>query len=205
MNNYIQLISRILKLILVFLVVGIVYWSYQHFDTIKHKFYETFVPHQTIWASTPIVESIRDMKQLVAASYYEELVKVRSKDRIRPLPKEELVIIYEVTIEAGFDLSHFSENNIKLVDDTAIYVNLPVPRIFEPRCNPSDQTVFHDSNSWSEAEQRKMMQSAKEEAEHNAKSAGLIDQAMNNGCRCISQLLYTLGFKEEHVHVFIRN
>lgn len=206
MGKYIQLISRVIKVLGILLILGAAYWCYQHFDVIKEKFYSNFVPHQTVWADTPVVESIREMSQLVTASYYEENVEVRSKNRpLLPLSKEELVMIYKVTIEAGFDLSKLADEDIELRGDTAITIQLPAPGILTRKCNPSDQIVFHDSNSWSEAEMAKMYQKAIDEVEHNAKREGLMTNAIINGREYMTLLLCSFGFKEEHVHVHIRN
>lgn len=205
MSNYIQLISRLAKLALVLIIIGVAYWCYQNYDSVKKKFYDTFVPHQTVWAGTPVIESIRNMRKLISATYYEEIVEVRSKRRILPPTPDDLVIIYRITVKAGYDLSNLSEDNIRLVGDTAIYVQLPAPGVFEPICNADDQTVYHDSNKWSDNELKQIKQSALNKAEHNAKSAGILDKAITNGCKCITQLLCSFGFEPEHVHVYVRN
>ena len=138
--------------------------------------HDAFVPQQTIWTDTPIVESIRSMQQFVTASYYEELPIVSTKDRQWPIPDDDLVIIYNVTIEAGFDLSRLTEADVTLQGDSAITVRLPAPGILKRRCNPSDKTVFHDS---------------------------LMTDAIANGCGCITRLLCSFGFEQKHVVVYV--
>ena len=165
--------------------------------------HEAFVPQQTIWTDTPIVESIRSMQQFVTASYYEELPIVSTKDRQWPIPDDDLVIIYNVTIEAGFDLSHLTNADVTLQGDSAISVRLPAPGILSRRCNPSDKTVFHDSNRWSQADLDKMHQQALDQVEHHALRDGLMTDAIANGCGCITRLLCSFGFEQKHVVVYV--
>lgn len=172
---------------------------------LKRQAGSALVPQQTIWAETPVVESIRQMSQLVTASYYEQLPKVRTKDRQWPIPDDDLVIIYKVTIEAGFDLSRLPDNAITLYGDTAITIQLPAPAILTRRCNPLDKTVFHDSDKWSDAELSLLHQEALDEVEHNAKSDGIMTSAINNGHQYITRLLCSFGFKEENIHIYIRS
>ena len=204
MSNILQSASRLVRLLLLLLVVIAAIAVWRNLDTLRQGFRARFVPHQTVWASTPVVESIRQMSRLVTASYYEEDIEVRSRTRIMPLAPEELVMIYKVTIEAGFDLSRLPDDAIRLHGDTAIILQLPAPTILTRRCNPSDQIVFHDSNSWSEADLARMYQKAIDEVEHNAKREGLIAQAIINGRHQLTLLLCSFGFDEEHVHVYVR-
>ncbi len=204
--------KRTLKLILWLLAAIIVIWAIlvirdgeSPITRLKRQLSSTFIPQQTIWAQIPIVESIRDMQQFVTASYYEELPKIDTKARQWPITNDALVIIYNVTIEAGFDLSQISSDDIKIYGDTAITVKLPAPGIITRNCNPSDKVVFHDSNKWTQAELDEMHQQALDEAEHNAKSGGIMTNAINNGREYMTRLLCSFGFKEENVHLYIRN
>ena len=173
------------------------------FSRLGRRISKAFVPQQTIWTDTPIVESIRSMQQFVTASYYEELPIVSTKDRQWPIPDDDLVIIYNVTIEAGFDLSHLTNADVTLQGDSAISVRLPAPGILTRRCNPSDKTVFHDSNRWSQADLDKMHQQALDQVEHHALRDGLMTDAIANGCGCITRLLCSFGFEQKHVVVYV--
>ena len=173
------------------------------FSRLGRRMHEAFVPQQTIWTDTPIVESIRSMQQFVTASYYEELPIVSTKDRQWPIPDDDLVIIYNVTIEAGFDLSHLTNADVTLQGDSAISVRLPAPGILTRRCNPSDKTVFHDSDKWSQADLDKMHQQALDQVEHHALRDGLMTDAIANGCQCITRLLCTFGFEQKNVKVYV--
>lgn len=173
------------------------------FSRLGRRMHEAFVPQQTIWTDTPIVESIRSMQQFVTASYYEELPIVSTKDRQWPIPDDDLVIIYNVTIEAGFDLSRLTEADVTLQGDSAISVRLPTPGILTRRCNPSDKTVFHDSDKWSQTDLDKMHQRALDQVEHHALRDGLMTDAIANGCGCITRLLCSFGFEQKHVVVYV--
>lgn len=173
------------------------------FSRLGRRMHDAFVPQQTIWTDTPIVESIRSMQQFVTASYYEELPIVSTKDRQWPIPDDDLVIIYNVTIEAGFDLSHLTNADVTLQGDSAISVRLPAPGILTRRCNPSDKTVFHDSDKWSQADLDKMHQQALDQVEHHALRDGLMTDAIANGCQCITRLLCSFGFEQKHVVVYV--
>jgi len=204
--------KRLLKAIGWLILAVFIFWGIQKirgvespFSRLGRQMSSTFVPQQTIWTDTPIVESIRGMRQFITASFYEELPIVNTKDRQWPIPDDDLVIIYNVTIEAGFDLSQLADEDIILQGDSAITVYLPAPGILTRRCNPSDKIVFHDSNRWSQAELDKMHQEALDKVEHNAKRDGLMTNAITNGCQYMTRLLCSFGFKQDNVHVHIRN
>ena len=200
--------KRILQAIGWLLLAVFIFWGIQRlrgvespFSRLGRQLSSTFVPQQTIWTDTPIVESIRAMQQFVTASYYEELPIVNTKDRQWPIPDDDLVIIYNVTIEAGFDLSQLTDADITLQGDSAITVRLPAPAILTRKCNPSDKTIFHDSNKWNQAELDKMHQEALDKVEHNARRDGLMTTALTNGRQYIIQLLGSFGFKQVNVNV----
>ena len=200
--------KRILQAIGWLLLAVFIFWGIQRlrgvespFSRLGRQLSSTFVPQQTIWTDTPIVESIRAMQQFVTASYYEELPIVNTKDRQWPIPDDDLVIIYNVTIEAGFDLSQLTDDDITLQGDSAITVRLPAPAILTRKCNPSDKTIFHDSNKWNQAELDKMHQEALDKVEHNARRDGLMTTALTNGRQYIAQLLGSFGFKQVNVNV----
>ena len=200
--------KRILQAIGWLLLAVFIFWGIQRlrgvespFSRLGRQLSSTFVPQQTIWTDTPIVESIRAMQQFVTASYYEELPIVNTKDRQWPIPDDDLVIIYNVTIEAGFDLSQLTDADITLQGDSAITVRLPAPGILTRKCNPSDKTIFHDSNKWNQAELDKMHQEALDKVEHNARRDGLMTTALTNGRQYIAQLLGSFGFKQVNVNV----
>jgi hypothetical protein len=202
--------KTILKTIGWLLLAAIILWGIHllpgvetPFSRLGRRMHEAFVPQQTIWTDTPIVESIRSMQQFVTASYYEELPIVSTKDRQWPIPDDDLVIIYNVTIEAGFDLSRLTEADVTLQGDSAISVRLPAPGILTRRCNPSDKTVFHDSDKWSQADLDKMHQQALDQVEHHALRDGLMTDAIANGCGCITRLLCSFGFEQKHVVVYV--
>ena len=82
--------KTILKTIGWLLLAAIILWGIHllpgvetPFSRLGRRMHEAFVPQQTIWTDTPIVESIRSMQQFVTASYYEELPIVSTtKSRI---------------------------------------------------------------------------------------------------------------------------
>ena len=202
--------KTILKTIAWLLLAAIILWGIHllpgvetPFSRLGRRVSKAFVPQQTIWTDTPIVESIRAMQQFVTASYYEELPIVSTKDRQWPIPDDDLVIIYNVTIEAGFDLSRLTEADVTLQGDSAISVRLPAPGILTRRCNPSDKTVFHDSDKWSQTDLDKMHQRALDQVEHHALRDGLMTDAIANGCGCITRLLCSFGFEQKHVVVYV--
>ena len=202
--------KTILRTIAWLLLAAIILWGIHllpgvetPFSRLGRRVSKAFVPQQTIWTDTPIVESIRSMQQFVTASYYEELPIVSTKDRQWPIPDDDLVIIYNVTIEAGFDLSRLTEADVTLQGDSAISVRLPAPGILTRRCNPSDKTVFHDSDKWSQADLDKMHQQALDQVEHHALRDGLMTDAIANGCGCITRLLCSFGFEQKHVVVYV--
>lgn len=202
--------KTILKTIGWLLLAAVILWGIHilpgvesPFSRLGRRVSKAFVPQQTIWTDTPIVESIRSMQQFVTASYYEELPIVSTKDRQWPIPDDDLVIIYNVTIEAGFDLSRLTNADVTLQGDSAITVRLPAPGILTRRCNPSDKTVFHDSDKWSQADLDKMHQQALDQVGHHALRDGLMTDAIANGCGCITRLLCTFGYEQKNVKVYV--
>ena len=173
-------------------------WA-ERIAAVKQRVEAALWPRQNVWTEAPVLESIRQMQVLSCASYYEELPIVSSKSHTWPIPDDELVIIYRVTVEAGFDLSRLREEDVTQYGDSAITLHLPDPEILSVRCNPSDKTVFHDNNAWSDAELKQLHRQATDRAERNALQEGLLRRASENGRAYLTRLLSSCGYR--HVEV----
>lgn len=151
------------------------------------------------YAGTPVIQNIRDLNQFITASYYDEIVKVSTKKNL--FFDDRIVRLYNVTIEAGFDLSNLDENRVQVVGDTAIYLRLPKPEVLYRICNPADKQSFSVSGDWSDAEIIAIDRQVKDSIELNARNSGILRDASRNGIDQLTQLLSTFGFSREHVHV----
>lgn len=154
---------------------------------------------QTIRAGQPIVTSMRRLNRYVTATYYEEVLLNEEKTRL--LGKDQLVMIYHVTVEAGFDLTHLADESVATPTDTTVILTLPHAVILPGRSKPSDKEVFKDSDKWSFEEENQLHQKALSIAQQNARDEGLIGKAETNCRKYMTQLLMALGYKEHNVTI----
>lgn len=168
-------------------------------DRLAHTF-AYLKPAQTISTQQPVVMSMRKLNRYVTATYYEEVLKKAEKQHTF-MTNDQLLMIYKVTVEAGFDLSQFSESNIETPTDSTVILTLPKAQLLPQRSKPSDKQVFKDSNKWTFAEENELHSQAMQEARENALHEGILERAEQNCRKYMSQLLVAFGYQKDNVTV----
>lgn len=156
-----------------------------------------------------VVEEVKKIGEFTSACYYEELV-VKQKKRsdfndsgLGALTKkvtnkdimDEIVILANGKVRAGFDLTKLKDEDIKVKGDT-LTINLPKAEIFDVIINPSGYEIYVEDGDWSHEQVTALETGARQELENNAKAFGLIEKAENIGRNKLKTLFLSLGFKE---------
>lgn len=161
-----------------------------------------------------VVEKVRNIGEFTSACYYEEMVlksQKRSDFNDNLLGKlsnkisdgeytDEIVIIANGKVRAGFDLSDLAENNIMVNGDTLSLVLSPV-KIFDVIINPSGYEIYVEHGNWKHDEVAAIQSQAIEKLNTNAAEYGLLAKAEKSGLQKLKQLFMSLGFSDVHISV----
>lgn len=152
-----------------------------------------------------VVTEIRNISEFTSACYYEELVMTDVKDSESTtnklaglfgkdaMWKDEICLIIDGKVRAGFDLSKVPEDAIAITSDT-LTMTLPKTEIFDVIVNPSDCEVYVEDGKWSHEHVTAMQASARERIQEDALSYGILEQADKIGRERLTDLFKTFGF-----------
>lgn len=158
-----------------------------------------------IATTSSMITKIREIKELQTASYIEERVITKEKERGIPglsnflgLDKkvtftDKIVLIVKGTANAGIDLSALSETDIFVLNDS-LFCQLPQYTILETIINPNEIEVYSESGDWSQNEINQIILEAKDSIKQNAITQKIIETAKNNGEKQLSDLLEVAGY-----------
>jgi hypothetical protein len=158
-----------------------------------------------IATTSSMITKIREIKELQTASFIEERVIIKEKERGIPglsnflgLDKkvtlsDKIVLIVKGITNAGIDLSTLSETDIFVRNDS-LFFQLPQYSILETIINPNEIEVYSESGDWSQNEMNQIILEAKDSIKQNAISQKIIETAKNNGEKQLSDLLKVAGY-----------
>lgn len=158
-----------------------------------------------IATTSSMITKIREIKELQTASFIEERVIIKEKEKGIPglsnflgLDKkvtlsDKIVLIVKGTANAGIDLSTLSETDIFVRNDS-LFFQLPQYSILETIINPNEIEVYSESGDWSQNEMNQIILEAKDSIKQNAISQKIIETAKNNGEKQLSDLLKVAGY-----------
>ena len=154
---------------------------------------------------TSLITKIREIKELQTASFIEERVIIKEKERGIPglsnflgLDKKEtftdkIVIIVKGTANAGIDLSALSETDIFVRNDS-LFCQLPQYTILETIINPNEIEVYSENGDWSQNEINQIILEAKDSIKQNAIAQKIVETAKNNGEKQLANLFEVAGY-----------
>ena len=154
---------------------------------------------------TSLITKIREIKELQTASFIEERVIIKEKERGIPglsnfleLDKkvtftDKIVIIVKGTANAGIDLSALSETDIFVRNDS-LFCQLPQYTILETIINPNEIEVYSESGDWSQNEINQIILEAKDSIKQNAIAQKIVETAKNNGEKQLANLFEVAGY-----------
>ena len=188
--------------ILVVVVVGLIladkYAGLGFFDTLFGK-------GMQIEKTANVVTEIRNISEFTSACYYEELVLTDVKDSENTtnkvagwfgksaVSKDEICLIIDGKVRAGFDLSEVAEDAIAITGDT-LTMTLPKTEIFDIIVNPSDCEVYVEEGKWSHEQVTALQVSARARIKKDALNYGILEQADKIGRERLTELFKTFGF-----------
>ena len=152
-----------------------------------------------------VVTEIRNISEFTSACYYEELVLTDVKDsenatnKVAKLigknavSKDEICLIIDGKVRAGFDLSKVAEDAIAISGDT-LTMTLPKTEIFDVIVNPSDCEVYVEDGKWSHEQVTAIQANARTQIKDDALNYGILEQADKIGRERLTDLFKTFGF-----------
>ena len=152
-----------------------------------------------------VITEIRNISEFTSACYYEELVMAEVKDSENTtnkvvkmlgrgaVSKDEICLIMDGKVRAGFDLSKVADDAIAISGDT-LTMTLPKPEIFDVIVNPSNCEVYVEEGKWSHEQVTAIQASARVRIQDDAIGYGILDQADKIGRERLADLFKTFGF-----------
>ena len=160
-----------------------------------------------------VVTEIKNISKFTTANYYEELTLTKKKAssvvdnkitskissflgvNVKKLVQDEICIIVNGKVRAGYDLSVLTDDAISVSNDT-LSIKLPEVQVFDAIINPTDVDIFVEDGKWSHDEVTSIKQEARECIIADAEKAGIIEKAEESGKKQLTNLFKSFGFKE---------
>ena len=168
-------------------IAGGVYY-YRHF-------YQPEKEDIVIDKTATVVEEIRKISEFTSACYYEEMVLGYKKKK-----KDEMVLIANGKVRAGFDLSTIKADDV-IINGDSLFVALEPAKIFDIIINPSGYDVFVEKGKWSHNQMTTIKDDARNKLAANANAYGILEKATEIGTEKLSAVLKTFGYKEVVVSI----
>ena len=152
-----------------------------------------------------VITEIRNISEFTSACYCEELVMTEVKDSENTtnkfvkmlgrgaVSKDEICLIMDGKVRAGFDLSKVTDNAIAISGDT-LTMTLPKPELFDVIVNPSNCEVYVEEGKWSHEQVTAIQASARVRIQDDAIGYGILEQADKIGRERLADLFKTFGF-----------
>ncbi len=158
--------------------------------------------------NTPlIVESIKDLKEIITITSNDEVViykqvinegtllgNIINNGPINPNDKR-LGLILKGTLQAGIDLSKLQEKDIILNKDSVL-ISLPPTTILSSIINPSDTEIALEQGKWSLAEVNAAKVDGREKMVEKAIDKGILTKAETRARVVVENFLRSIGFKK---------
>ena len=163
-------------------------------------------------ADTPaVVVSIRKIAEFVTLCFYEDKIMIERKpkkivdnklgnyiaekfDKDDGLIYDEICLIANGQVRAGYDLNKITTHDIRIVDNV-LEIKLPDPQIIDIIINPKGWDFYVEDGDWTEEEIKQIKSKAKSLVEQDAISYGVL-QKVEQGKERLKVLLMSFGFKE---------
>ena len=174
------------KVFVVIIVVAAIAGGYFYYQRYLQPKEEDIVIDKT----ATVVDEIRKISEFTSACYYEEMVLGYRKKK-----KDEMVLIANGKVRAGFDLSSIKPNDV-IINGDSLLIALEPAKIFDIIINPSGYDVFVEKGKWSHDQMTTIKDDARNKLAANANAYGILDKATEYGREKLSAILKTFGYKE---------
>ena len=160
-----------------------------------------------------VVTEIKKISEFTSACFYEEIILTEKKasDNVtnkvtgffgkkEAVCKDEIVIIANGKVRAGFNLQNLKDENIVVKGDT-LSINLPKVEIFDVIVNPSDFDIYIEEGKWSQDQVTKIENKAIERVKADAVKDGIMKKAEESGIKKLTEIFKTFGFSEVNITI----
>lgn len=173
----------------------------------------------TIDQTANVVTEIKKISEFTSACFYEEIVLkdakasettkgkavnavtgLLQKDKSKAVAKDELIIVANGKVRAGFNLSKLTDEDV-IVKDSVLTVNLPKAEIFDVIVNPSDFDIYIEEGKWSHDQVVTVENKAKAKIEADAKKENILKKATDSGVKKLTELFRSFGYKDVVVNI----
>lgn len=207
--------KRIVKLIIA--VVVLVVLAVVIFVLAKKGVFDSKGDELSIDQTANVVTEIKKISEFTSACFYEEIVLRETKTsavvdntvgekiaglfgKKEGLMKDELVIVANGKVRAGFHLDNLDENHIAITGDT-LSVVLPKAEIFDVIVNPSDFDIYIEDGTWDHETVTAVENKAIDQIKADALKDGIMDKATESGVNKLTEMFKAFGFSEVYITV----
>lgn len=159
-----------------------------------------------------VVTEIKKISEFTSACYYKEIILRETKTRKivdnslgnkiakvfgkkDGLVTDEIVIIANGKVRAGFNLKGLSDDDIIVQGDT-LTVTLPKVEILDVIVNPANFDVYVETGEWNENKVTEIKKQALEQIKSDAINDGILDKAKESGLKKLQEMFKSFGYKE---------
>lgn len=157
-----------------------------------------------------VVEDIKKIGEYYSTCYYEEIVIKDTKsseinksyigDLFKTDFKDEIVLIANGKVKAGFNLAALESNDVVAKSDT-ISITLPKAEVFDVILNPTDYEIYVENGKWYHNEIKELTSNAKERILQDAMNFGILEKAEKTGIMKLRNLFKTMGYNQVNISV----
>lgn len=160
-----------------------------------------------------VITEIKKISEFTSACFYEEIILKESKatDNVtnkvagffgkkEAVCSDEIVIIANGKVRAGFNLQNLKDEDIIVNGDT-LTINLPKAEIFDVIVNPSDFDIYIEDGKWSQDQVTQIENKAITQIKQDAINDGIMAKAEESGVKKLTEIFKTFGFSEVSINV----
>lgn len=198
--------------LIVTLVIVVVVLALGAFAAYKFGLFDAKKDELSIDKTANVVTEIKKISEFTTACYYEEVVlrEEKESDNIanttmklfggKSISKDEIVIIANGKVRAGFKLDKLSDDDIIAKGDT-LNVKLPKAEILDVLVNPSDFAIYVEDGTWDSKTVTKIKSKAADKIQKDALSSGVLEKAQKSGVKKLVELFKSFGFTEVSISI----
>lgn len=165
-----------------------------------------------------VVTEIKKISEFTSACYYEEIILQESKASSvvdnsagktvagwfgkdsKDLMSDQLVIVANGTVRAGFRLDQLDDDKITITGDTLSLI-LPKAEIFDVIVNPSDFDIYIEDGTWDHEKVVEVENRAIDQVKNDAIKEGILEKATETGIKRLTEMFKAFGFSEVMITV----
>ena len=113
---------------------------------------------------------------------------------------DQLVIVANGTVRAGFRLDQLDDDKITITGDTLSLI-LPKAEIFDVIVNPSDFDIYIEDGTWVHEKVVEVENRAIDQVKNDAIKEGILEKATETGIKRLTEMFKAFGFSEVMITV----